>query len=456
MIDDPQIAMPHSLGCEKALISMLLQNNLVYYPRFIEKGMKFEMFYQPSHLKIASIILEYCNSGQQIEMVMFMQKLINKSMLDDLGGPAAVTELFGYAMVSSSFDYYCDEVKAKFIERELHLMSHKIQQSDIQNKEDIQVLLGESESKLSELQSTLHPMAAKSVRMALESVLENFKELIATDDPKSLYGLLTGFEKTDNLLMGLQPTNLYVIGARPSMGKTAFLANIVQNICVNQGNPTLIFSLEMSIEQIVKRIAYSLAKISYHRLTSRGADRYVPSKAELIRMKDALTKCEQAPLYVDDSSGISIDYMMATARKHKRDYGIKFLCIDYLQLMKSNSKKASQSKVVEIGEISGACKQIAKELNVSVVVLSQLSRNTVSGGKATKPKMSDLRSSGDIEQDADVIGLLHRYDYEGQGDEKDKGRAEINWTKNRHGPTGSVELVWHPEYTQFEEKVNMY
>lgn len=423
------------------------------YTRFVELGMKFEMFYLPSHIKIASVILECCNAGQEIEMITFMQKLMNKSLLDDLGGPAAVTELFSYAHGSSNFDQFCEEVKLKYIEREVYLLSHQIQQTSIQSKDDIQGLLGDSESKLSQLQQVLHPAASSSVRMAVESVLDDFQSLISTEDPKALYGLKTGFEKMDDLLMGLN-TGLYIIGARPSVGKSSYMMNIIQNVCVHQNNPTLVFSLEMSMEQLIKKMIYSIAKLSYHRLTARGAGRYIPTKAELVRMKDATMKANNAPLHIDDKAGVSIEYIMTTARRYKRDFGIKMIAVDYIQLIRCNSRKAQQSKNIEVSEISSGLKSLSKELNIPVVALAQLNREAAGGSKPTPPKMHQLRDSGSLEQDADVIGFLHRFDYEGN-DER-KGEAEINIAKNRNGPTGRIDLKWIPEYTQFEERVSVY
>jgi replicative DNA helicase len=288
----------------------------------------------------------------------------------------------------------------------------------------------------------------------VSSVLDNFQCLLSTSDPKELYGLKTGFEKMDDLLMGLQNSSLYIIGARPSMGKTSFMMNMIQNICVKDGNPTLMFSLEMSQEQLIKKMIYSLAKISYHKLTARSGGKYMPSKAELVRMKDACMSVERAPLYIDDKAAIGIDYLKTVARRYKRDFGIKMIAIDYIQLMKSNSKKAQQSRNVEVSEISNGLKEIAKELMIPVVALAQLNRDAAGTTKPLPPKMHQLRDSGSLEQDADVIGFLHRYDYEGN-DER-KGEAEVNIAKNREGPTDRIELKWIPEYTQFEEKVNIF
>lgn len=446
MIDNVEIAMPHALGPEKALISMMLQDNLANYPRFVDAGMMFEMFYSPSHIKIASVILEYCQAGERLEMITFIQKLINKSILGDVGGPAAITELFQYAPTASQMERFCEMVKAKYIERQLHIMSATIHAADIQNPSDIQELLTNTEKTLSELNGHLNQAVDTSVRSSVGATLKQFGKMIQAESRESLYGLITGFRRFDAMCMGLQDTEFYLIGARPSVGKTAFMMNIIQSVCVNRGAPSLVFSCEMSQDRLISRLIYAMARINY-KMVATGQ---IPTKIELMRMRDAATKVDAAPLYISDKSALTIDDMLTTARRHKRDYNIKFIAIDYLQLMRSTSKKAQQSKNNEVSEISAACKQIAKELNLPVLALSQLSRDAMSGAKVMPPKMNTLRDSGSLEQDADVIGLLHRFDYEG-GTER-QGEAEIHIAKNRNGETGRIALNWMPQFTTYEER----
>ena len=444
---DTEYAMPHALGPEKALISMMLRNNLVQYPRFVDAGMTIDMFYLGSHIKVGSIIAEYTNNNESIEMISLVQSLIEKRVLDDLGGAAAVTELFGYAINDAQFDRFCEIVKCKHICRKMIELSLKIQNQAPESKEEVQGLIGETEVGVSELSSLFHPKSTSSVKGAITKVLHQFQEMITCDNPKSLFGITTGFDRMDNFTLGLRPQNVFIIGARPSVGKTAFMNNITNNVCVQQQKPTLVFSCEMSKEAIISRMIYSLARMPFHKLTNRSGQRYIPSKEELIRMREAALKINAAPLYIEDKGGITIEDLKTTARRHKRQFGIKCIMIDYLQLIRCYNKMAQSSKNAEVTEVSAQLKALAKELDIPIICLSQLNRNAAS---SKRPRMSELRDSGSIEQDADIIGLLHRYDYEGNTERK--GEAEINITKNREGPTGIIELEWHAEITQFIER----
>lgn len=446
-------ALPHALGPEKALVSIILQNNLVNYPRFIESGMSIEMFYLPAHVKLMSHIMRMTDMNQSIELVSLVQRLLDSRELDEIGGPAALTELWSYSPTDSKFDHYCEIIKTKYIARRLHGISNEISDSSPETKEDVQNLISKVESEMSELSGAYHAKSDSSISGAIGRVVDQFKALVTSDDPKSLFGLSTGFARMDSLTLGLKKQEVFVIGARPSVGKTSVLLNIINRACIEDGVPTLFFSCEMSKEQIISRQLYSIAKLPFHKLTDRNGPRYVPSKQELIRMKEATEKLKAAPYYVEDKGGITIEDLRATARRHKRQYGIGLICIDYLQLVRCYTKMAQTSKNAEVTEVSSQIKALAKELDLPVVVLSQLNRGP-SSGKTQRPRMSDLRDSGSIEQDADMIGLLHRYDYEGAKERI--GEAEINLTKNRNGPTGVIDLEWKPEITQFVERATQY
>jgi replicative DNA helicase len=440
-------AMPHALGVEKALLSIMLRDNIHQYPRFVDAGMSSDMFYLPSHVKLMSIIIDYTSKNKEIEMIGLIQELMDKNVLDELGGPAAITELFSYAPTDSQFDSFCETLKSKYIARKVIDTSYELQRAELTTLQDVQQVLSTTEAKLSELNSLMHPKSSSSVAGAIESVMMKFQEIVTSDNPKSIFGLPTGFSRMDSLTLGLKPQEVTIIGARPSVGKSGILFNMANKVCVEDKNPMLIFSCEMSKESVISRMIYSIARLPFHKMTARDGPRYIPSKSELIRMKESVIKMKEAPLYIEDKGGITIEDLKATARRHKRQYGIKVIGIDYLQLIRCFSKSAQNSKNAEITEISAGLKALAKELDLPIVCLSQLNRNATKG----KPRMSDLRDSGSIEQDADMIGLLHRYDYEGATERK--GEAEINITKNRNGPTGVIELEWNAEITQFTERV---
>lgn len=246
---------------------------------------------------------------------------------------------------------------------------------------------------------------------------------------------------------GLKASEMIVIGARPSMGKTACLMNIVEHVCVDGGLPCLVFSAEMSTDAIIDRMIYSRARFPRSQLL-RG---YTPNKGDLQRIHRASTEIAAAPLFIDDKSGPSVGYIRAKARRMHREHGIGMIGIDYLQLCKGESKQAVNSREREIAEISAGLKALAKDLGIPVVVLAQLNRSVEKRGKGdgknALPVMSDLRESGSIEQDADQIGLLWRADYQG---EEDTGEACLSLAKNRNGPTGRIPLTFIKELARFE------
>lgn len=444
-------ALPHALGPEKAILSILMKDAPTFFSKFVENGMSADMFYLNSHVKIASAISEFSSKNQQVDLTALVQLFLDKGQLDEIGGAHTITEIFGYAPSDHMFDHFCDVVKCKHIARRIMILGMQMQEAECDNKEDIQASISAYESEMSGLSSLLHPSSSSSVKSAITSVIDKFKKIITSDDTSELFGLTTGFSRLDNMILGLRPQTLFVIGARPSVGKTSYMCNMINHICLVNKNPTLMFSCEMSKESIISKILYSAAKLSYHRITDREKARYIPTKSELIRIKAATEEISLAPLYIEDKGGISIEDLKATARRHHKQFGIKVIMVDYLQLVRSYTKQSLSSKESEVSEISSQLKSLAKELNIPIVVLSQFSRDAVGKSGESKPKMNHLRSSGSIEQDADMIGLLHRYDYEGK--EGREGEAEINIAKNREGPTGIIGLQWDAELTTFKEAI---
>jgi replicative DNA helicase len=250
---------------------------------------------------------------------------------------------------------------------------------------------------------------------------------------------------------GLKPGEMFVIAARPSMGKTSLMMNIVEHVCIEQSKPSLIFSCEMSSFQIVQRLVFSRAKFALSKLT-RG---YAPDKGDLTRIQRAAMEVSNARMFIDDTPGITINEVRAKARRKKRDEGLEFIAIDYLQLMKSRTKQAENSREREIAEISAGIKGLAKELQVPIVILAQLNRGpeTRSGKSVGVPRMSDLRESGSIEQDADMVGLLYRSAYyaeDAEEKEAEAGKAELVLAKNRNGETGHIPLTFIADLMRFE------
>jgi len=439
-------ALPHALGPEKAVLSLMMQDNIWFSQAAQEFGFMNKMFYLDTHLLIASVIEEYTRDNRQVELTGFVQTLINKGYLDLIGGAAAVTEIYSYAPTKSHIKPHIEAVKATYLERELVKLAHENLSSQCQNTDDIRELLANNSKKLNELESMLVRTNDASLRSSIASVLGKFEALVKADDPRSLYGLLTGLIRLDDWTMGLNPADLFVIGARPSMGKTAFLLNLIENIAVSNGKTVQLFSMEMSQDSITQRLIYSRAGFNYRKLLERS-QKYIPTKLEFQKIKQSAIDIGKASIVIDDRSALTIQEVRIACQKQQKQGGLHCVAIDYLQLMRSASK--CQSKEVEISEISGGLKSIAKDFGIPVIVLSQLSRPS-SSGKRTKPKMSDLRYSGAIEQDADIIGLLDRADYENSGERV--GEAFLHVSKNRNGITGDIPLIWTAEIQRFAEK----
>jgi replicative DNA helicase len=289
------------------------------------------------------------------------------------------------------------------------------------------------------------------VKTAVSEVMVYLQEFLAGD--RGISGMTTGYGELDKMINGLKAPDMFVIAARPSMGKTSFMMNLIEHIAITSDKPAMVFSCEMSTVQIVQRLVFSRARFEFQKLT-KG---YQPNKADLKRIKDSSEEVAKSKLFIDDTAGISINDLRAKARRKHRDEGISVIAIDYLQLMKSTSKQASNSREREIAEISGGLKALAKELNVPVIVLAQLNRGPEArtGSSLGVPRMSDLRESGSIEQDADMVGLLYRKVYyaDNQDDrDEDDGEAELVLAKNRNGPTGNIPLTFLPALMRFETR----
>ena len=266
------------------------------------------------------------------------------------------------------------------------------------------------------------------------------------DSQDGLLGIPTGFATLDKRLSGLQGTQMIVVAGRPGMGKTSFALNIVEHVSANRNIPCLIFSLEMSAEQLAARLQCARARVDSQKYRTGKLD-----ASDLEKLKAANKDLENSPVYIDDSTGITITEMLAKARKMKAQQGLGLIVIDYLQLMSSGSKVESRQQ--EVSQFSRSIKIMAKELDVPVILLSQLSRANEKRDKGSRrPMLSDLRESGAIEQDADVVIFLHREDYYSDMQDLDNiGMAEIIIAKQRSGPTGSIQAVWNAEYTRYEE-----
>jgi replicative DNA helicase len=357
-----------------------------------------------------------------------------------VGGPSALTDIYTYAPSPGHFRHHLGIVKDKFILRSIIQSSNKNIANAYDAPGEAREALDEAERSILAIREGTETQKAVTIKQAVNAVIDEFQQLL--NHEKSAMGISTGFEELDRKTSGMKPGDMFVIAARPSMGKTSFM---------DQGRPSMVFSAEMSMHQLTQRLTFSRAKFALSEL-SRGVQ---PTKGDLVRIKRSSLEIANAKLFIDDTPGITINEIRAKARRKKRDENIEFIAIDYLQLLKSKTKQADNSREREIAEISAGVKALAKELGIPILILAQLNRGPE--GRAGKnkgvPKMSDLRESGSIEQDADMVGLLYRTAYYAEDEEeKEKcaGQAKLELAKNRNGETGTIPLTFISELMRFE------
>ncbi|MBC8125614.1 MAG: replicative DNA helicase [Gloeobacteraceae cyanobacterium ES-bin-144] len=447
--DDVTRALPHALGPEKSLLSSMLQDPQEYIGVAIEEKLTQEHFYLPSHSTLFGFLIELFEGGNEVELVSLVQRLLDRGLLDRVGGPAALTDLYTYAPSPGHFRHHLQHVKDKFVLRSIIQNSNEAIAQAYDAPDEVASLLDTVEAKILAIREGSETNKAPTIKQSVEEVLEQFQALLAGE--RGAQGISTGFEELDRMSSGLKPGEMFVIAARPSMGKTSLMMNMVEHICMDQGKPSMVFSCEMSAFQLVQRLVFSRAKFAISQL-SRG---YTPNKGDLQRIQRAAVETTSAKLFIDDTAGISINELRAKARRKKRDENIQFIAIDYLQLMKSRTKQAENSREREIAEISAGIKGLAKELAIPIVILAQLNRGPESrtGKSLGVPRMSDLRESGAIEQDADMVGLLYRTAYYAESEEEkesEAGKAELVLAKNRNGATGHIPLTFIADLMRFE------
>ena len=447
--NDVTRALPHALGPEKSLLSSMLQEPQEYLGLAIEEKLTKEHFYLPAHSTLFGFLLELFAAGREIELVSLVQRLLDLGLLDRVGGPATLTDLYTYAPSPGHFRHHLQMVKDKYVLRAIIQNSNDAINQAYDAPDEVAALLDTVEAKVLAIREGAETAAGFNLKDAVGQAMDQFQALLSGE--KRQQGITTGFEVLDRMSSGLKPGEMFVVAARPSMGKTSLMMNIVEHICIDQERPTMVFSCEMSALQLVQRLLYARAKFAVSQL-SRG---YTPTKHDLLRVQRASLEIAASKLFIDDTPGISINELRAKARRKKRDENLQFIAIDYLQLLKSRTKQAENSREREIAEISAGIKGLAKELSLPILILAQLNRGPENrtGKSLGMPRMSDLRESGAIEQDADMVGLLYRTAYYAETpEEKDaeEGKAELVLAKNRNGETGHVPLTFIADLMRFE------
>lgn len=428
---------PQNISAEQAALgSMLLQEEAILHCMEVLKP---EDFYRKSHQIIFRCILELFDKGKGVDLVTLTEELNRRNVLEEVGGVAYLTNLINSVPTAANIEYYVKIIEEKSILRNLIDNATKIISMGYEEKEEAKVLLDKAEHLIFEVSQRNINQYFVPINEVLQDSFEKIEDLYHREE--FITGVPSGFIEFDELTTGFQPSEFIVVAGRPAMGKTAFCMNIAQYVSTNRNIPVAIFSLEMSRSQLVQRMLCSEARIDAHNLR-RGR----LAESDWGILSAAAGRLASAPIFIDDTAGISCLEIKAKARRLKAQHNLGLIIIDYLQLIQTGGRVESRQQ--EISEISRSLKSLARELNVPVIAVSQLSR-AVEQRVERRPRLSDLRESGAIEQDADLVVFIYREEYYKPKTDK-KGIAEVIISKQRNGPIGTVELTFIKEYAKFE------
>lgn len=429
--------LPHSIEAERSVIgSMIMDKDAITSASEIITG---EDFYQNQFGILYDAMLELYNEGKPVDLVTLQDKIKEKDIPEELCSIEFIRELISSVPTSANVKYYAGIVKEKSVLRRLIKITEGISNEAYMNKEKMEVILENAEKQVFDIVQNRSTGDFTSIKDVVIQSLASIES--AARNKGSVTGVSTGFYDLDYKTAGLQPSDLIIVAARPSMGKTAFVLNIAENVAVKNDTTTVIFSLEMSKDQLVKRIIAMNSKVDSQAMRTGDLQ-----DEDWLKIVESARDIGSSNLVIDDTPSISVQELRSKCRKLKLEKNLGLVIIDYLQLMSGGSKK-SESKQQEVSEISRNLKAVAREINAPVIALSQLSR-AVEQRPDKRPMMSDLRESGAIEQDADVIMFIYRDDYYNK-ESKDAGVSEIIIGKQRNGPTGTVKLAWLSQYTKF-------
>lgn len=428
---------PHDIEAEQAVLGSMLTDKEAVVSAI--EVLKPEDFYREDNRAIYSSILSLYAKPEPIDIITVKAELVENGKFESVGGLEYLASLPDKVPTTANVDRYIKIVEEKSILRNLIRVSNEIITLGYGETEEVDAIMDQAEKKIFELMQKKNQKGYTPIK---DILIETFAEIERLYNQKGhITGVPTGFADLDQITSGLHNSDLILIAARPAMGKSAFALNIAANAAVRNGTAVAVFGLEMSKEQMVNRILCSEAMVDSQKVRTGKME-----EADWVKLASALGPLSEAPIYIDDTPGISIMEIRAKCRKLKLEKDIGLVVIDYLQLIQGTGKRGA-SREQEISEISRSLKILAKELNVPVVALSQLSR-AAEQRQDHRPMLSDLRESGAIEQDADIVMFLYRDDYYNPDSEK-KNVAEVIISKHRNGSTGTVELLWLNNYTKF-------
>jgi replicative DNA helicase len=407
-------------------------------------------FHLPAHQRLFDLLVEMRNSGKPIDLISVTQTLEDRKMLEEVGGAAVITDLLTFVPTAANADYYREILSEKHLLRQMISVCTEYAARSYDEQGDVRTLLDEVEGKVLAIGDDRFRASLPTMKEMVNDAINSIELLI--QNKGGITGLPTGFPALDRMTSGLQESEMFVIAARPSMGKTALAMNIAEHVAIESNRAVAVFSLEMSASQLVQRMLCARARVN-----SKDLREGFVGKQQMGSIGTAAGLLTKARMFVDDTPGISILELRAKARRLQNREKISLIVIDYLQLLRSTSRRAQDNRQIEIAEISAGIKAMAKELRIPVIVLAQLNRNPEqrSGDSKGRPRLSDLRESGSIEQDADVVALLVREKYYAEDEEARKeaeGKATLIIAKQRNGPTGDVPLTFIEDYARFEER----
>lgn len=397
-----------------------------------------EDFYRASHQKIYNAMLELSDKGEPIDLVTVTAELADTNLLEEVGGVSYLSDLANSVPTAANIEYYGKIVEEKSILRRLIRTATTIAQDGYSREDEVEVLLNEAEKTIMEVAQRKNAGAFQNIKDVLVQTYDNIETL--HDRKGDVTGIPTGFVELDRMTAGFQRNDLIIVAARPSVGKTAFALNIAQNVATKTDENVAIFSLEMGADQLVMRMLCAEGNIDAQRLRTGSL-----TPEDWGKLTMAMGSLSNSGVYIDDTPGIRVGEIRAKCRRLKQESGLGMVLIDYLQLIQGNGRTDNRQQ--EVSEISRSLKELARELKVPVIALSQLSRG-VEQRQDKRPMMSDIRESGSIEQDADIVAFLYRDDYYDKESEN-KNIIEIIIAKQRNGPVGTVALAFVKEYNKF-------
>jgi len=432
---------PQNIEAEQAVLgAMLIEREAISK---VAEFLRPEDCYREAHRLIFNAMLELFNKNDAVDMVTVIEFLRKGDKLEIAGGISYITSLANSVPTAANVLYHARIVEEKALLRQLINAATNIASMGYEGSEEVSGILDTAEKTILSVSSRRLGGEFTPIKSIIFDAFNKIEQLYASKG--SITGLATGFKDLDRLTSGLQPSDLILIAARPSMGKTAFVLNIAQHIGIREKKAVAFFSLEMSKEQLVQRMLCAESTIDSQRL--RIGELEANDWTKLVSGADRLSA---APIFIDDTAGITVMEMRSKARRLKIEYDLQLIIIDYLQLMQGSSKgKGSENRQQEISEISRSLKGLAREIGVPVIALSQLSRS-VESRQVKKPMLSDLRESGSLEQDADIVAFLYRDDYYNP-DSEQKNITEVIIAKHRNGPVDTIQLFFHKQFTKFSD-----